>query len=759
MISFFSRPMEQIEFSVSLLSKFGKPLKKPKKKSISCFTDWTLCDLHKKILILYQLGDMHIFAFYLKGEPYKLLDFEWGGEGDLFSNPAELIFRSVFHKALEQASTNPSNDVTDYITEYLDSLMKSQSHSVDLLPMKQASEKSLKDCNFKVNDSFFYVYDFGDSYIFSLDVVSISKVPNTPSNKKNFRESHHETDTTDFDGFIDSLREMLDESEDIPEIENSQKARTSKRKSQQLSSFSISNDNSKQSLTKKKNMTLNKSKKKVNTKLKISKQNYVTLKNSYDEILEELLNNLSDSYPDKFIDAMISINNDGFSIELLREFNYGLRDLSPEFLTRSFFSSTKSFEQLCSLFINHIQLDARYSDNLFVSFLEFGCIQFNKNNSVIQEIFKKVLLTTLLLCLDCFDENSIEKFLIHCDGLLTLNDFVEIGEFWDKANRLNNIRNIIQSYLGIESNKSEEIIYFTRALIYSKPIQKTLLYAIFRVFPEIIKPVIKFVLDPTIEENLSVKDWILPIIELIGEHVQQYDYTDIIEDISLHTNFGDAVSKFIVGCTCWMITGNLSYIRDLKGLNATRVKTKISKVLSDPEAFRNKILINPDKFWLKISELENTFYSNNQKDKSSNDPNAIYIIEITLKGRKISRLIAINGDSSLDDLHEYIQDLFEFDNDHLYGFFLNNVPYSHVDSYYSPYDEQENHADKKLIYLCNFFIGMKFLYIFDFGDDWRFQLQVKDIRNKMLDEDSFPYLISQRGKPPEQYPDDDMEFE
>jgi hypothetical protein len=70
--------------------------------------------------------------------------------------------------------------------------MQAGFNEVDLLPMKAASDKLLGECNLKVNDSFMYVYDFGDTFIFVLEVISISKElsKSTQNNHSYLGKSH-----------------------------------------------------------------------------------------------------------------------------------------------------------------------------------------------------------------------------------------------------------------------------------------------------------------------------------------------------------------------------------------------------------------------------------------------------------------------------------------------------------------------------------------------------------------------------------------
>ncbi|MBR6580292.1 MAG: hypothetical protein IKK66_03245 [Ruminococcus sp.] len=135
-----------------------------------------------------------------------------------------------------------------------------------------------------------------------------------------------------------------------------------------------------------------------------------------------------------------------------------------------------------------------------------------------------------------------------------------------------------------------------------------------------------------------------------------------------------------------------------------------------------------------------------------------YVISVSL-GTGCYRHIRISGKATLEELSDAILDAFDFDNDHLHAFFMNNRAWDEEDCYYSPYAEEDEFCstDSCKLQFINLEIGKKFLYIFDFGDDWRFQCKVLNI----LDEDTKePVVVRTKGAAPMQYPefDEDDEF-
>jgi len=238
--------------------------------------------------------------------------------------------------------------------------------------------------------------------------------------------------------------------------------------------------------------------------------------------------------------------------------------------------------------------------------------------------------------------------------------------------------------------------------------------------------------------------------------------------------------------------------------------------------------------------------ANNSKVKT-------YTFQVSLPSYRCWRKIEIKSDQTLEMLHNEIQSAFDFDNDHLYSFFLSNKAWDKKTEYslpegVSPYgdmfdmfggDEEEieeveetetdpldlnaildelseKDPDKRKIYeealavfeklkpiqwktsvaewsskvsidsqefssrmyqlvvIKNILqemeheiqsdvrtvtiedlklrVNKKFLYLFDYGDEWRFQVQLISINKNVTDSDDFPRVIETFGEAPPQYP-------
>ena len=104
-----------------------------------------------------------------------------------------------------------------------------------------------------------------------------------------------------------------------------------------------------------------------------------------------------------------------------------------------------------------------------------------------------------------------------------------------------------------------------------------------------------------------------------------------------------------------------------------------------------------------------------------------YVFRVKPQGyRNNYRVIRIGGGRTLHDLHLAILDAYDFYADHLYMFSPDRKPYDR-NGYYSPDDDGMNSADQAVLEKLGLKKGDRWLYLFDFGDEWKFDVTVKDI--------------------------------
>lgn len=133
-------------------------------------------------------------------------------------------------------------------------------------------------------------------------------------------------------------------------------------------------------------------------------------------------------------------------------------------------------------------------------------------------------------------------------------------------------------------------------------------------------------------------------------------------------------------------------------------------------------------------------------------------MKLTLKvypvgaGRSVYRWIEISDNVTLDTLSKAILDAYNFTYEHLYEFCMDCKAYSR-DSYQLDPEEGERSTKTRLRTL-HLKKGQKFLYHYDFGDDWEFMIVVMEVDDSKAP--PRPTVIKSAGEV-EQYPDRDEE--
>lgn len=132
----------------------------------------------------------------------------------------------------------------------------------------------------------------------------------------------------------------------------------------------------------------------------------------------------------------------------------------------------------------------------------------------------------------------------------------------------------------------------------------------------------------------------------------------------------------------------------------------------------------------------------------------IYIFKVSLD-KDIWSKIQLSAYDTLHDLHNLIQEAFQFENDHMYSFFMDGKPWS-KNEFKCPFDDEGICADEVEIGELELIEKQKFLYIFDYGYDWRFNIEVFEIQNDDVEEFQGK-IIESKGEAPKQYPHYDEE--
>ena len=124
------------------------------------------------------------------------------------------------------------------------------------------------------------------------------------------------------------------------------------------------------------------------------------------------------------------------------------------------------------------------------------------------------------------------------------------------------------------------------------------------------------------------------------------------------------------------------------------------------------------------------------------------------RGRDVYRIIVISGQDTLDQLCSVILTAFDFSHDHLYEFCMDNRPYSEY-SYQCEQDGSGRPLTTTKIAQLDLAKGQKFLFHYDFGDEWMFMVCVQKIES--IDHRTQPKCLKAKGTI-EQYPDPEDDF-
>jgi len=141
-----------------------------------------------------------------------------------------------------------------------------------------------------------------------------------------------------------------------------------------------------------------------------------------------------------------------------------------------------------------------------------------------------------------------------------------------------------------------------------------------------------------------------------------------------------------------------------------------------------------------------------------------YIFKINLLRRpKIIREIEISGNVSLYKLAEAIVSAYNFDLDHCFGFFNEVDEWGYLDSekkYELFTDLIEEGEDieptgagsvrKTKIKEVWQNVGERMLFLFDYGDNWQFVVELKDFGKKETKK-KYPRVLRRIGRSPRQY--------
>jgi len=136
-----------------------------------------------------------------------------------------------------------------------------------------------------------------------------------------------------------------------------------------------------------------------------------------------------------------------------------------------------------------------------------------------------------------------------------------------------------------------------------------------------------------------------------------------------------------------------------------------------------------------------------------------YVFEAELEGfRGVRRVIAVRGDLTLVDLHYALQSAFGWDDDHLYAFWLDGRFWTSTEEHFTrpcaaaaAGAAPAGRSAAVRLDRLGLAEGRRIAYVFDFGDEWRVRLRVRNVAAD--DGRPSPRLLESAGTAPPQYSD------
>jgi len=181
----------------------------------------------------------------------------------------------------------------------------------------------------------------------------------------------------------------------------------------------------------------------------------------------------------------------------------------------------------------------------------------------------------------------------------------------------------------------------------------------------------------------------------------------------------------------------------------------LKSVCRDEQAIRKDVPGATDVPEVFIQAFETKNEVDNPRQAGKQGAVEIYTFNVSLKGSpKVWRRIEVKGNQNLNHLHEAIFEAFERYDEHLYAFFMSNKPGDGSSEYGIPYPERKTKSARRArIDSLALKPKQKFLYLFDFGDEWWHSVQLLDIRREE-GKGKYPRIIESQGEAPPQYDDE-----
>ncbi len=175
-------------------------------------------------------------------------------------------------------------------------------------------------------------------------------------------------------------------------------------------------------------------------------------------------------------------------------------------------------------------------------------------------------------------------------------------------------------------------------------------------------------------------------------------------------------------------------------------KIKIEIYGNAEEDQSSQLFLEPFVSMFPEGELQRTLPRNSKKFEDG-----IYTFKVSLS-KSIWRKVILSAQHTMEDLNNIILRAYQFDEDHLYSFFMDGRKWSD-DCIASPHDNGSHpNAARVKIGAVGLQPGQRILYLYDYGDEWCFDVEVEKIEEKSQ-QIVRPYVREEKGAAPPQYRD------
>ncbi len=133
---------------------------------------------------------------------------------------------------------------------------------------------------------------------------------------------------------------------------------------------------------------------------------------------------------------------------------------------------------------------------------------------------------------------------------------------------------------------------------------------------------------------------------------------------------------------------------------------------------------------------------------SHSKPTTTYVLRVTHRYVPgVWRDIEIAAEQTLEDLHLATQEAYRWDDDHLYSFYLNGQAWDPRSEIGSPWSDSPRHTHQVTLASLNLKPKRKILYLFDYGDNHEFDVEVLSIKEQSAT-GTFPKIVGRKGRAP-----------